>query len=189
MGTVMSMDTQDQDLDTDQPRELADLEVYAEKTASSLLYLTLECLGVRDNTVDRAGSHAGVAIGLTTLLRGTPYHGAVQQIYLPEELMVKHNLTLDDHFEAAQDPKKGAKLAPVVFDVACRAMDHLREARALQQELPKHSRAAFLPVVATSLYLEKLEKVNFNAYDPTLFQRSALHFHLEVLKHYFLRKY
>lgn len=183
------MGTQDHDLDTDQPRELVDLEVYAEKTASSLLYLTLECLGVRDNAADRAASHAGVAIGLTTLLRGTPYHSAVQQIYLPEELMLKHNLTLDDHFEAAQDPTKGAKLAPVVFDVACRAMDHLREARALQQELPKSSRAAFLPVVATSLYLEKLEKLNFNAYDPTLFQRSALQFHLEVLKHYFLRKY
>lgn len=180
---------QDQDLDTDQPQELADLEDYAERTAASLLYLTLECLGIRDESADRVASHAGIAIGLTTLLRGTPHHSALQQIYLPEDLMLKHNLTPDDHFEAAQDPAKGAKLAPVVFDVACRAMEHLRAARDLHKQLPKGARAAFLPAVSTSLFLEKLEQVNFNAYDPALAQRSALQFHGEILKHYFLRKY
>lgn len=163
--------------------------MYADKTAASLLFLTLECLGVRDDTADRVASHAGVAVGLATLLRGTPHHSVFQQIYLPEDLMRKHSLTVDDHFEASEDPAKGAKLAPVVFEVACRAMEHLHEARALQQDLPKAARAAFLPVVSTSLYLDQLEKVNFNAYDPSLFQRNALNFHYEILKHYFLRKY
>lgn len=180
---------QDHDLDTDQPQAVEEIEDYADKTAASLLYLTLECLGIRDDTADRVASHAGVAIGLTTLLRGTPHHSALQQIYLPEELMLQHHVTADDHFEASQDPTKGAKLAPVVFDLACRAMAHLRAARELQSELPKEARAVFLPVVATSLFLDKLEQVGFNAYDPSLFQRSTLHFHMEVLKHYFLRKY
>ncbi|TYZ62432.1 hypothetical protein PybrP1_008674 [[Pythium] brassicae (nom. inval.)] len=183
------LDARDEDLDTDQPQELWKLEDYAEKTAASLLYLTLECLGIRDESADRVASHAGIAIGLTTLLRGTPHHSALQQIYLPDELMLRHNVTADDHFEASEDPAKGAKLAPVVFDVACRAMEHLRAARELQGALPKEARAALLPVVSTALYLEKLEHVNFNAYDPSLVQRSALHFHVEILKHYFLRKY
>jgi NADH dehydrogenase [ubiquinone] 1 alpha subcomplex assembly factor 6 len=81
------LDARDQDLDVEQPRSLAELESYADKTAASLLYLTLECLGVRDTAADRAAHHAGMAIGLATLLRGTPFHALRQQVYLPEELM------------------------------------------------------------------------------------------------------
>lgn len=86
------LDARDQDLDVEQPFSLAELEAYADKTAASLMYLTLECLGVRDSAADRAASHAGIAIGLATLLRGTPYHASRQQVYLPEELM--HQVSL-----------------------------------------------------------------------------------------------
>jgi NADH dehydrogenase [ubiquinone] 1 alpha subcomplex assembly factor 6 len=41
-------------LDVDHPETLRELEVYAEKTASSLLYLTLECLDIREHTSDQA---------------------------------------------------------------------------------------------------------------------------------------
>lgn len=80
---------QDADLDTDQPQDVAELEIYAERTAGSLLYLTLECLGVRDDVADQVAGHAGVAMGLTTLLRATPHHCAHQQIYLPQDVMVQ----------------------------------------------------------------------------------------------------
>lgn len=83
------LDARDQDLDRDEVQSLHELEVYTEQTASSLLYLTLECLGVRDDTADRVAGHAGVAIGLATLLRGTAYHSSRQQSYLPEDLMSK----------------------------------------------------------------------------------------------------
>lgn len=95
----------------------------------------------------------------------------------------------NDLFEAAEDPAKGSKVAPVVFEVACRAMEHLRAARALQNQLPTSARVAFLPLVSTSMYLDQLEKSNFNAFDVTLQQRSPLDFHWQLLKHYFLRKY
>lgn len=83
------LDARDQDLDVDQPLSLEDLERYAEQTASSLLYLTLECLGVRDGAADRAASHVGAAVGLATLLRGTAFHAMRQQVYLPEDLMLR----------------------------------------------------------------------------------------------------
>lgn len=90
---------------------------------------------------------------------------------------------------AAENPEDGAKAAPVVFAVACRAMEHLREARALAKDVPKQARPALLPLVSTSMFLDELEKVNFNAFDPRLQQRSVLDLHFQVLKHYFLRKY
>lgn len=91
--------------------------------------------------------------------------------------------------EAAENPEEGAKAAPVVFEVACRAMDHLRQARALMKEVPKQARPAFLPLVSTSMFLDELEKVNFNAFDPRLQQRSVLDLHFQVLKNYFLGRY
>lgn len=52
---------------------LADAEAYAEETASMPLYLTLEALGITSLDADHAASHLGIAQGLVTLLRGTPY--------------------------------------------------------------------------------------------------------------------
>ncbi|KAL4140974.1 hypothetical protein PRNP1_014098 [Phytophthora ramorum] len=183
------LDARDQDLDREDVLSLRELEVYAEQTASSLLYLTLECLGVRDDTADRVAGHAGVAIGLATLLRGTAFHSSRQQSYLPEDLMNKHGVTVDDLVAAVEDPKLGEKVAPVVFDVACRAMEHLHQARSLRNDLPRESRRAFLPLVSSSLYLKELEAANFNAFAPELQQSSMLQLHLEVLKHFFLSKY
>ncbi|RLN59990.1 hypothetical protein BBJ28_00001364 [Nothophytophthora sp. Chile5] len=170
-------------------QSLPELEVYAEKTAASLLYLTLECLGVRDDAADRVAGHAGVAIGLATLLRGTAYHSVRQQSYLPEDLMLKHGVTLEDLLAATDTPELGEKAAPVVFEVACRAMEHLHEARALRKDVPSESRSAFLPLVSSAMYLQKLEAANFNVFDPQLQQRNMLQLHFEVLKHFFLRKY
>ncbi|KAJ0407360.1 hypothetical protein P43SY_004788 [Pythium insidiosum] len=183
------LDARDQDLDVDQPQTLRELEVYADKTAASLLYLALECLDVRDANADRAAGHAGVAIGLATLLRGTPHHLARQQLYLPEELIRKHALSDDDIVAATSDPEKGKRLAPVVFDIACRAMEHLHLARSLRREVPAAARPALLPLVPAASYLEQLERVNFNVFDPSLSQSSPLQLHLQILKHYFLRDY
>lgn len=52
---------QKKDLRVMQPRTMADLETYAEDTASSLLYLTLESLGVRNQDADHAASHLGLS--------------------------------------------------------------------------------------------------------------------------------
>lgn len=92
------LDARDQDLDIDQPASMVELEAYADKTAASLMYLTLECLGVRDAAADRAANHAGIAIGLATLLRGTPFHLQRQQLYLPEESMMQVRILLCQTF-------------------------------------------------------------------------------------------
>lgn len=47
------------DLYTGQPESLEALEKYCEETSSSLLYLTLEILGVKDTNADHAASHLG----------------------------------------------------------------------------------------------------------------------------------
>lgn len=51
-----------------------DLEDYAEYSQSSLLYLTLESMGIKDENTEFIASHLGVCKGILTLLRGHPVH-------------------------------------------------------------------------------------------------------------------
>lgn len=53
---------QEKDIDNAPIVTLEDLEKYCEDTYSSLLYLTLECLGVRNVTADHAASHIGACV-------------------------------------------------------------------------------------------------------------------------------
>lgn len=64
------------DLTGAQPETLSDLEDYAEQGHSSILYLILEALSVRDKDSEYAASHVGVCSGITTLMRGFPHHAA-----------------------------------------------------------------------------------------------------------------
>ena len=65
------------------------LEMYADQTASSLLYLQLEAIGVKNLNIEHASGHLGKAIGITTLLRGLPYTLANDRILLPSSVMAK----------------------------------------------------------------------------------------------------
>ena len=83
------VDARDRDLDGVAPETIGDVEAYAEATQSSLLYLSLEALGVRDVNADHAASHIGKALGIATLLRALPVHARMGQHYLPAELLKK----------------------------------------------------------------------------------------------------
>jgi phytoene/squalene synthetase len=80
-------------LDT-QYQTLTDLENYAENTQSSLLYLQLESLGIKDMHVDHIASHLGKARGIVTLLRGTPSHLQHRRLCIPSDVMAKVNALL-----------------------------------------------------------------------------------------------
>lgn len=69
------------DLTGAQPETLSDLEDYAEQGHSSILYLILEALNVRDQDSEYAASHVGVCSGITTLMRGFPHHASQVSCY------------------------------------------------------------------------------------------------------------
>lgn len=63
------------------------METYAEQTASSLLYLQLEALGIRNSNIEHACGHLGKAIGIATLLKGFPHALQSQRIYIPSQIL------------------------------------------------------------------------------------------------------
>ncbi|KAJ3178291.1 hypothetical protein HDU87_003603 [Geranomyces variabilis] len=147
---------------------VADLEKYAENTASALLYLQLEALGLQNPQADHAASHVGKAIGIATILRATPFHVEERRFYLPSELMAKHGVAAETVFRSGPSPS----LEEVVFEVATAANDHLITARSFLKDSPPAAHPALLSAVPAELYLQALEKSNFNLFDPKLSKRN-----------------
>jgi len=58
-----------------------------------VLYLQLSATGVANKDSDRASSHLGKAIGITTLLKGTAYHASNRRSYLPLDLCAEHSVS------------------------------------------------------------------------------------------------
>jgi NADH dehydrogenase [ubiquinone] 1 alpha subcomplex assembly factor 6 len=137
------------------PRTLEELEKYAEDTAGSLLYLTLESLGLKSIETDHIASHIGRAYGLALSLRSLAYHAAQRKTYLPLDLCVKHGLA-DEALYALVKAQSGeivsdydlnrtaSALSDVVYEVASVAKIHLDHARMLTNDkVPRIAYAAF----------------------------------------------
>ncbi len=59
-------------------------------------------------------------------------------------------------------------LQEVVLEVATVARAHLQEARSLAPKLPKGASQVLLPAVGAGMYLQALEKADFNVFDQRL---------------------
>lgn len=59
-----------QELNVQQHETLSELEDFSENAHSSILYILLEILGVKDEDMSYAASHVGVCSGIATQLRG-----------------------------------------------------------------------------------------------------------------------
>lgn len=156
-------------LDPQPPLELAALESYAEGTASQLMYLQLAAAGVRHADADHAASHLGRAVGLTTLLRGTPAHAAARRSYLPVDLCAQHRVSQEDVYSGVVSEG----LRDVVHAVASLAKGHLDEARRLAPRLPKGAAGVMLPAVGAGRYLDALERANFDPWAPGLAEAAG----------------
>lgn len=184
------IDARQEDFALQQPETLQYVEAYADATAASMMYLSLEMLGVRDEAADHAASHAGKAMGIATLLNGMPFLVAAGQNVVPRDLMRKHGLraklfarlsevavspdtaapVADDDDELREALVKAHEaLTNVVFDVASLAHGHLEHAREMQADLPPAALPAFFATVPARLFLERLERdCHFDIYSSAL---------------------
>jgi phytoene synthase len=148
------------DLYDDPMPTLNDLEGYLGETSSMLIQLAARLLAGRDaDQCAEASGLAGVAYGLTGLLRSLPVHRARGQCYVPREVLERHGTTTA-HLIAGRDE---GKLAGVLEDLRGHARKRLEEARALRPHLPKRALPAFLPVALTENYLKKLDNLGTGA--------------------------
>jgi len=140
------------DLYDDPMATLADLEAYASKTSSALFALAAQILAGAD--VEAVSAPAGIAFAIAGLLRAFPRHAARGQLYVPMELLDRHQVRPHDIFAGRSSPGLQAALAEL-RDVGSRHLDtaHQRMAALTRQAMP-----ALLPVALVRPSLGRLER-------------------------------
>jgi phytoene synthase len=174
------IDAREFDLDGEAPRDLPALLDYAEASSSALTLLALELLGGeagRTPAALAAGRALGLAWALTGLLRAVPFHARARRLYLPLDLLARHEVRTEDILELRRPPG----LAAVLRELAGEAATQLEEARKVARSLPRSLLPALLPGTLAGLYLKRLAQAGFDPYDvrvqtapPTRIWRLAL---------------
>uniref|UniRef100_A0A673A1T3 NADH dehydrogenase (ubiquinone) complex I, assembly factor 6 n=1 Tax=Sphaeramia orbicularis TaxID=375764 RepID=A0A673A1T3_9TELE len=160
----------EKDLDDRAYRNLQELEAYSENTQSSLLYLLVECLGLKDVHADHAASHIGKAQGIVTCLRATPYHSSRRKVYLPMDICMLHGASQEDFIRGSREQN----IRDVVYDIASQAHVHLQHARSFSHNVPAAATPAFLQTVVLEDYLQRVRRADFDVFHPSLQNRNPL---------------
>lgn len=175
------IDAREADLEVRQYQTVAALSHYAEDTACSLLYLTLELCHYDHNNndvtldhlaaADEMAYHVGLGIGLTTALRGTPHR-----------LVVVSNHNNNNNNDQAEMPipvellgesfhitEKDDITQNETFRIACRALaatatDHFCHARELQGHVHHTHRPIFLTMLPSIHYLSRLARTDHDVF-------------------------
>ncbi len=151
------IDAREQDLAEAAFADLAALEAYAAATSGGLSELTAEALGVSRGRSVSAAANAGIAWGLTGLLRALPYHAARRRLFLPRDLLDGAGITAVQVFSSAPP----AALAKAVAPVAAAARAHVRRARS---SAVAGQRVVLLPLALAAAWLNRLERRGFDVF-------------------------
>jgi phytoene synthase len=131
---------------------IADLETYANRTTSTIFALAARVLAGVDT--DAFAGPAGVAYGITALLRALPQHAATGRIYLPSDVLVRHDVHTRDLYAGRSSPGLNAAVA----DLRHSASRHLSAARDGMNDVPAETIPAFLPIALVRPSLERLAR-------------------------------
>jgi len=141
------------DLYDDPMGSVAELEGYAEKTASALIALAAQIL--KEGHAPGLGEairHAGIAQAIAGLLTAFPLHAARRQLYLPLDLMQRHGASAEDVFAGVVTPELKAALAEL------REIARAHLAQIPLSDIPAELVPAFLPAALAGPMLKRLER-------------------------------
>jgi phytoene synthase len=137
------------DLYEDTMRTLDNVEAYLRRTSSSLTWLAALILAGAE--FEAVATPAGIASGLAQILRALPVHVARRQLYLPTEILERHQVHLHDVFAGRSSPGLVAAFAEL-RDVA---RGQLAKAGQELKALPQDAMPAFLPLATVRPWLDR----------------------------------
>jgi 15-cis-phytoene synthase len=139
------------DLYDDPMATIAELEDYLVKTSSAVIACAAGILGA-DAAV--AARPAGIALGLLGTLRSFPLLAARRQLYVPAEILERHDADANEIFAG----DSSAALDAVLSELRRRERDALGAAQPALNTLPRETLPSFLPVAVVRCSLDLLEK-------------------------------
>jgi phytoene synthase len=132
----------------------ASLEAYLRDTAGMLFALSAAILGGGGGGVEPAAQAAGLAFGLTGLMRALPIHAASGRLYLPADVLRAHGASPEEVLTG----KTTQGLREALAELRATARAASDEAEPHIAKLDASTRTAFLPLALVRPYLAALEK-------------------------------
>ena len=161
------------ELEQQSTASISELDALLEATHSSLYYLFLQTLPASPARLhaDHVASHVGKAVGLTRLLQALPQRASQRRLQLPQAIVDHCHVDAERVFAL----ESTSEMQQAVFELASNAKAHIHHAR--QQLQGERGVAAdevrlLLDVVACERWLDALERVNFDAFDKSLFEHE-----------------
>ena len=136
------------------------LDAYLDATAGNLFALASEITGRSSQALAPAAKAAGLAYGLTGLMRALPVHAARGRCDPPADELLRHGTSPDRVLAGETSPGLAALLA----ELRRKACDALDEAKRRTAELAPAERSAFLPLCLVEPYLAALAKVEHDPF-------------------------
>jgi phytoene synthase len=127
------------------------LDAYADASSASLMRIAAHILDMWAD-VDIPAREAGMAYGLARILHAIPQCVARGKMPLPADLLVAEGLSVADLFSA----RDFVALKRAIARVSDVAQTHLARARDMQ--IPRETRAAFLPASLVPAYLSQIAR-------------------------------
>lgn len=148
------------DLYGEPAQSVAALEAYTEATSSNLFRLAMLILDGKEAPASReVALHAGIAYGITGLLRALPWLSMRGQVLVPADTLQAHGASRDDFIAGHVSEAVLAALA----DLRTGTRAHFDIFYAALRDVPEKCRPAFLPACFCEPYLRLME---ISRYDP-----------------------
>ncbi|MDR3497579.1 MAG: phytoene/squalene synthase family protein [Ancalomicrobiaceae bacterium] len=148
------------DLYDDPMPSLAELETYARETSSSLIRLSAMVLAGTDHVgAAAAADPAGIAYGLTGLMRSVAFHAARGQMFLPADLLDRYAVDPGSVLAGRTTPE----LKQLLAELRGIARRRLAETRTLIERVPRPAAPAFLACALVEPMLKLMDRAD---YDP-----------------------
>ena len=141
------------DVSVKRMQDEAALEAYLDGTAGALFRLGAKIAGAEDD-VAGAAKAAGIAYGLTGLMRALPLHLSQGRIDIPAPALRRHGISADALLAGRADQG----LTALLGEWRGRARTALAAASHEIAALPAQTRVAFLPLALVEPYLSALER-------------------------------
>jgi NADH dehydrogenase [ubiquinone] 1 alpha subcomplex assembly factor 6 len=143
---------------------IEDLADYTAATAGALSRILLDILRVEDMAVLAASDAASTAWALTGLLRSLPFHARAKRLMLPKQVLEQHGTRIGDYHELRDVPA----LRAAVRAIAARASEAICLVEGPSRALFQAGAPVLLQARLARLYLDRLERAGFNAFDPAV---------------------
>jgi phytoene synthase len=147
------------DLYDDAMDGVAELEIYCSRTSARPMRLSAQILSGDGDVARETFEHAGVALGLTQVLRDLPKQAAAGQMFAPKTLLARCGATEEDMRRGVATPA----VREVLAELRACARAHYHAARSKAREAGA-AQAALLPAALAPIYLEPMERSDYEPF-------------------------